>query len=69
MAVETRRLLRASERQRASGHKRPAWPGNAMMAVEPVGRGERPERQRSERPPAAGVAGDRNDGLRGRGTL
>ncbi len=28
--TRTRRILRTSERQRASGHKRPAWPGNAV---------------------------------------
>ncbi len=32
-ACPSRRPMRASERQRASGQQRPAWPGNAMMAV------------------------------------
>ena len=32
-AHEPRAPMRASERQRASGHRRPAWPGNAMNGM------------------------------------
>src|SRR6266508_1049101 len=59
----TNSRLRATERQRGSGHPRPAWPGNARTSAAIHGLRGRGT-QEPERPTSACVAGERVVGTR-----
>ena len=47
-------MMRATERQRGSGHNRPAWPGNAVMAWTAIVMMRATERQRGSGPRSLG---------------